>query len=183
MKSTTSRTYEPYAQALLSLGQSNNLIDDFNNDAGLILETLSGSDELKVFFANPAISEETKRAVVDQVFGGKVNGTMQNFIKLLVDRQRADCLDGICQEFQAQVRKLKGAVLAQVTSTVPLNDAQLQGVRDRVASMTGAQQVQVETSIDPELLGGVIIKVGSQVIDASLKNQLRQISFKLAGVT
>jgi F-type H+-transporting ATPase subunit delta len=69
-----------------------------------------------------------------------------------------------------------------VTSTVALNDAQLQAVRDRVASMTGAQQVQVETSIDPELLGGVIIKVGSEVIDASLKTQLRQISFKLAGV-
>jgi F-type H+-transporting ATPase subunit delta len=181
MKSATS-TYEPYAQALLSLGQSNNLVDEFNDNAALVAETLEASDELQAFLANPSVSDGAKRAVVDQVFGGKVNGLMQNFIKLVVDRRRADCLKGICQEFQAQVRKLKGAVLAQVTSTVALNDAQLQAVRDRVASMTGAQQVQVETSIDPELLGGVIIKVGSQVVDASLRTQLRQISFKLAGV-
>jgi F-type H+-transporting ATPase subunit delta len=181
MKST--KSFEPYAEALLSLGQSANLIDSFNDDASVILDTLAGSDELKQFLANPSTKDAAKKTVVDQVFGGKISGNMQNFIKLLVDKRRADGLEGICKEFQSQVRKLKGAVLAQVTSTVALNDAQLQAVRDRVTAMTGAQQVQVETSLDPTLLGGVIIKVDSQVIDASLRGQLRQISFKLAGVS
>jgi F-type H+-transporting ATPase subunit delta len=157
-------------------------MDAFNADVALILETLGESEELKLFLANPFVSEDAKKTAVGQLFGGKVNEMTLSFIKLLVDRRRAVCLEGICSEFQAQVRKLNQVVLAQVSSTVELNDAQKQNVRDRVMAMTNARSVEVETTIDPDLLGGVIIRVGSQIIDASLRGQLRRISYKLAGV-
>jgi len=173
---------EPYAQALLSLGQSNNLLGDFSNDVALILETLDQSEDLKLFLANPFFNEDAKKSALSQLFGGKVNDLILSFMKLLVDRRRAVCMTGICREFQAQVRKLNQIVLAQVTSTVELSDAQKQNIRDRVMAMTNAQSVELETRTDASLLGGVIIKVGSQVIDASLSGQLRRISYKLAGV-
>ncbi|MBD2326533.1 ATP synthase F1 subunit delta [Alkalinema sp. FACHB-956] len=177
----TSDVYEPYAQALLSLGQSNNLVGDFSNDINLILETIGTSDELAQFFENPFIKDDAKKGVIASLFGGKINPFTQNFLQVLIDRRRIVFLAGICKEFQALVRKLNQAVLAEVTSAVELNDGQKQAIRDRVIAMTGARQVDMETSVDSSLIGGVIIKVGSQVIDASLRGQLRRISYRLAG--
>lgn len=179
--SVTSKVYEPYAQALLSLGQSSNCVEAMTDDVSLILETLSGSSELVEFLSNPFVADDKKKTVIAQLFDGKVNAFTVSFLKLLVDRRRSACLPGICKEFQALVRKLNKAVLAEVTSTVPLNESQKQAICDRVKSMTSAQSVDLQTTIDPELIGGVIIKVGSQVIDASLRGQLRRISYKLAG--
>jgi F-type H+-transporting ATPase subunit delta len=179
----TSKVYEPYAQALLSLGQSNNIVNDLSNDVALISETLAGSSELTDFLGNPFVLDDVKKSAIGQLFEGKINPFTLSFLKLLVDRRRALCLPGICAEFKALVRKLNQAVLAEVTSTVELSDAQKQGISERVKNMTNAQSVDLQTTIDPDLIGGVIIKVGSQVIDASLRGQLRRISYQLAGVS
>ncbi len=178
----TSKVYEPYAQALLSLGQSNNIVNDLSNDVALISETLAGSSELTDFLGNPFVLDDVKKSAIGQMFEGKVNGFTLSFLKLLVDRRRAVCLPGICAEFKALLRKLNQAVLAEVTSTVELSDAQKHSISERVKNMTNAQSVDLQTSIDPDLIGGVIIKVGSQVIDASLRGQLRRISYQLAGL-
>jgi F-type H+-transporting ATPase subunit delta len=79
----------------------------------------------------------------------------------------------------ARLRELNQTVLAEVTSAVPLSDAQQQTVREKVQDLTSASQVEIETKIDADLIGGVIIKVGSQVIDASLRGQLRRLGIRL----
>jgi F-type H+-transporting ATPase subunit delta len=78
---------------------------------------------------------------------------------------------------------LNQAVLAEVASAVELTDAQKQSVREKVIAMTSANQVELNTKIDPDLIGGVIIKVGSQVVDASLRGQLRRIGLRLSSAT
>jgi F-type H+-transporting ATPase subunit delta len=124
-----------------------------------------------------------KKAVLNQVFGEAVHPFTRNFLMLLVDRRRILFLQGICEQFQVQLRKLRGTVLAEVTAAVDLNDGQKDAVRQRVVAMTGANQVDLNVSIDPELIGGVIIKVGSQVVDASLRGQLRRISLRLTSAS
>jgi F-type H+-transporting ATPase subunit delta len=175
----TSEVLEPYAQALMSLGQSNNLVDRFGDDVNSILSTLNESSDLQQFIVNPLIKADAKKAVLQQVFGESVHPFTKNFLMLLVDRRRVMFLDGICKQYQVLLRKLKQTVLAEVTSTVDLSDDQKNAIRDRVKTMTGAQQVDLETKLDPELIGGVIIRVGSQVIDASLRGQLRRIGLSL----
>jgi F-type H+-transporting ATPase subunit delta len=172
---------DPYAQALLSLGQSSNLVERFGQDAAYILDVLGSSDELNVFLANPFTDDSIKQTVLKQVFGAQVDPMMQNFLMLLVDKRRVIFLGGICEQYQALMRKLNQTVLAEVTSAVELTEAQKQSIREKVTAMTAARQVDVVTTIDPELIGGVVIKVGSQVIDASLRGQLRRITLKLAG--
>jgi F-type H+-transporting ATPase subunit delta len=175
----TSEVLEPYAQALMSLGQSNNLVDRFGDDVNSILSTLNESSDLQQFIVNPLIKADAKKAVLQQVFGESVHPFTKNFLMLLVDRRRVMFLDGICKQYQVLLRKLKQTVLAEVTSTVDLSDDQKNAIRDRVKTMTGAHQVDLETKLDPELIGGVIIRVGSQVIDASLRGQLRRIGLSL----
>jgi F-type H+-transporting ATPase subunit delta len=177
------KVLDPYAQALLSLGQSNNLVEAFGDDVGLILATLTASEELQQFLESPMANHDAKKGVLKQIFGGQVQPFMENFLMLLVDRGRIQYIFGVCQQYRVLMRKLKGIVLAEVTSTVELTDDQRSQIRQRVQSLTGAAEVEIESTLNPALIGGVVIKAGSQVIDASLKGQLRQISLRLAGLT
>jgi F-type H+-transporting ATPase subunit delta len=107
------------------------------------------------------------------------NASFRNFLLLLVDRKRIYMLDAICQQYLALLRELNQTVLAEVISAVPLSSEQEQAVKERVITMTNAREVELSQKVDPSLIGGVIIKVGSQVIDASLRGQLRRLSLRL----
>lgn len=170
---------EPYAEALMSVAQENNLTEQFGENVAALLNLLNQSPELEDFLSNPIIKGEDKIAVLQRVAGEQLNPYMMNFIKILVDRRRVLFLKGICQQFQELLRKLNQTVLAEVTSAVELNDEQKQAVREKVRTMTSAEQVELDTKIDPDLIGGVIIKVGSQVLDASMRGQLRRIGMSL----
>lgn len=179
----TSEISAPYAQALMSLAKTENLSDRFGEDASGILNLLKESPDLDQFLASPITSLDVKKAVLRQVLGDQVHPHVRNFLLLIVDHRRIAFLGGILKQYQSLLRELNQTALAEVISTVPLNDAQQQTVRDRVIALTGARNVELETTIDPDLIGGVIIKVGSQIIDASLRAQLRRISLRLGSTT
>ena len=170
---------EPYAEALMAIAQQQNLTDRLGEDVAFLLELLESSPELSQFIANPIIKPEATKAVLRQLAGEQVHSYTLNFLMLLVDRRRVPFIESVCKQYQAILRKLNQTVLAEVTSAVELTDEQKQVIRDRVTAMTSAAQVEIETQIDPELIGGVIIKVGSQVVDASLRGQLRRIGIRL----
>lgn len=173
----------PYAQALMSLGQDQSLTDRFGEDATLIGELLRSSDELSQLLENPTANSDLKRSVLQQILGEQVHPYMLSFVMLLVDRGRISLLEGICRSYQELLRELNGAVLAEVTSAVELSESQKESIRQKVLEMTGARQVDLSITLDPELLGGVVIKVGSQIVDASLRGQLRRISLNLSSAT
>lgn len=177
----TAEVAVPYAEALMSVAQSKNLTDQFGEDVRSLLSLLSESEQLRNFIANPFILSEDKKAVINRVIGDDANPYLRNFLLLLVDRKRIILLEPIIQQYLVLLRQLKQIALAEVISAVPLTEAQQQAVKDRVISLTNAREVELETKIDRELIGGVIIKVGSQVIDASLRGQLRRISLRLSG--
>ena len=180
MSVVQSQVLEPYAEALMSLAQSNNITEEIGENMRSVLNLLKDSQDLKDLLANPFIKADVKKAVIDQIVGDQVHTYTRNFFKLLVDRGRILFLEGICQQYLAILRKLNQVVLAEVTSAVELNEAQQQAVKERVQAMTNANQVELEVKLNNELMGGVIIKVGSQVIDASLRGQLRRIGMSLS---
>lgn len=170
---------EPYAEALMSVAQSEDLTDRLGEDVNFLLETLHSSEDLQQFLANPLIQAEAKKAVLRQICQEQLHSYTLNFLMLLVDRRRIFLLAAICQHYQALLRKLNNTVLAEVVSTIELSEAQQQTVAEKVKAMAGAQQVELETNLDQDLIGGVIIKVGSQVLDASIRGQLRRLSNSL----
>ncbi len=171
---------QPYAQALLSMAQAKNLTEDLGGDARTLLSLLAGSQELQGFLANPFVQPRNKQAVLKQILGSGGNQYLQNFLSLLVDRRRIEFLEPILQQYLILLRELNQTVLAEVTSAVPLTAAQQEAIVAKAIALTGARHVEVETRIDRELIGGVVIKVGSQVIDASLRGQLRRLSLRLS---
>lgn len=179
----TGEIFERYAQALMSVAQEHNILEPVGNDVHSLLELLKQSPDLKEFLVNPIYKLETKRAVLTQALGDSVHPYTRNFLLVLVDRRRIMLLEGVCKQFQALLRKLNQTILAEVTSVNELNDEQKQSLKEKVMVMTGARGVELETKLDPELIGGVIIKVGSQVLDASLRGQLRRLSLRLGNVS
>ncbi|MGD1910119.1 MAG: ATP synthase F1 subunit delta [Rivularia sp. (in: cyanobacteria)] len=169
----------PYAEALMSVAQSNNVEDKFDSDVRSLLSLLEESEALRNFFANPFISVEDKKGVVNKILSSDTNPMFRNFLMLLVDRRRIILVEGIAQEYLALLRQLNQIVLAEVISAVPLTDEQQQTIKEKVKSMTNAQQVELNSKIDSYIIGGVIIKVGSQVVDSSLRGQLRRLSLRL----
>jgi F-type H+-transporting ATPase subunit delta len=96
-----------------------------------------------------------------------------------VDRNRVVYLEDVLSQYQVLLRALNRSVLADVITAVDLSEQQRSQIQDRVKGLTGANSVDLVVTIDPSLLGGVIVKVGSQVIDASLRTQLRRIGMQL----
>ncbi|HEY9673547.1 MAG TPA: ATP synthase F1 subunit delta [Waterburya sp.] len=174
---------DPYAEALMSLAQANNLVDRIGEDVAGLLNLLRESPELQQFLGSPIVKAEDKKAVLGRIGGEQFHPYTKNFLNLLVDRRRILFIEGICQQYQALLRKLNQTVLAEVTSAVELSENQQQAVREKAIAMTGAHQIELDTKIDPDLIGGVVIKVGSQLIDASLRGQLRRLGLRLTSAT
>jgi len=174
-----SQVVEPYAQALISVARSNNITEQLGEDVRSVLNLLQSSEQLRDFLANPFVKAEDKKAVLGQVVGESIQPYLRNFLMLLIDRRRILLVEAICQQYLAFLRQLNQTVLAEVTSAVELTEIQQQSVREKVIAMTNAQQVELDTKLDPDLIGGVIIKVGSQIVDASLRGQLRRLSLRL----
>lgn len=175
----SSEIVEPYAEALMSLAQSQDLTDQIGQDINSLLSVLGESEELRRFLASPLVKAEVKKSVLQQIAGEQLHPYVLNFLMLLVERRRILFLEGICKQYQALLRKLNQTVLAEVISTVELTEEQQQTITQKVQRMTGAERIELETSINPDLIGGVIIKVGSQVLDASIRGQLRRITNSL----
>ncbi len=175
----SSEVGEPYAQALMSLAQQQNLTNQFGDTFRSLSSLVAESREFKDFILNPVIKGEDKKAVLKQVMGNDANPYLVNFMMLLVDKRRIVFLESIMEQYLNLLRKLNQTVLAEVTSATELNDEQKNKVVEKVKAIAEARDVELKTSVDPDLIGGVIIKVGSKVIDASLRGQLRRISISL----
>lgn len=180
---TLTEIAEPYAQALMSVAKSNNLTDQIGEDTQSLLALTKESEDLRTMLDSPVIEASKKKAVLRQVVGDQIHPFTLNILLLLVDRGRIMLLPEVCKQYQELLRQLKQAVLAEVTSAIELNHEQKEAIKQKVMAVTQAQQVELETSVDPDLLGGVVIKVGSQVIDASLRGQLRRIGVRLGTAT
>ena len=179
----SSQVAEPYAQALMSVAETHNLMESLGEDIRSLLALLTESEELQLFMTNPVVQGADKYAVLQRIIGDRGNPYLTNFLKLLVDKGRAPFLVTICQQFLTLLRQKTNTILAEVTAAQELTDEQRHAVSEKVRELAGADSVEIQTTVDASLIGGVIIKVGSQVFDASLRGQLRRIGLSLGSAS
>jgi F-type H+-transporting ATPase subunit delta len=176
----SSEIAEPYTQALMSLAQSNGLTEQFGESCRSLVSLFEESPEFREFIANPIVKDNDKKSVLRRVMGEGENPYLMNFLMLLVDKRRIVFLEAIVKQYLKLLRDLNQVVLAEITSAKELTEEQKQAVIEKVKAIGNARNVEIQTTIDPNLLGGVIIKVGSQVLDASIRGQLRRIRMSLS---
>ncbi|HIK37613.1 MAG: ATP synthase F1 subunit delta [Geminocystis sp.] len=178
-RSITAEVVEPYAEALMSVAQAHNIVQDIGAQVRELKNIFQQCQDLCQFLASPLIKATDKKEVIRKAFGGQVHPFLLNFLLLLVDRRRIGFAQAIFDEYLGVLRRLNNTVLAEVTAAVTLSDGQREALVNKIRSLTGAQAVELETRVDPSLMGGIIIKIGSQVYDASVRGQLRRLGFAL----
>ena len=173
----------PYAEALLQIGTQQHIRDDLAADAEAVLALWKSSPALREAIGSPILAPETKKAVITALFQekGVVKQTASlNLLKLLADRQRIGLMGTVFERFLELYRKAKGIALAQVTSATPLTEAQEEQLKQKVQAMAGSDAVDCSITVDPSLIGGLIVRIGSQVVDASMAGQVRRLGLSLA---
>ena len=177
----------PYAEALLQIGNQHGTSDDLAADAKAVLALWTSSEaaasSLRDALSSPVLEPNTKKAVITALFQEKevVKQTASlNLLKLLADRQRINLMGAVFERFLELYRKAKGIALAQVTSATPLTPEQEQQLKQKVRTMAGSASVDCSITVDPSLIGGLIVRIGSQVVDASLAGQVRRLGLSLA---
>ena len=144
-------------------------------------EMLQANANLREVFANPTIALEQKRGVLNRLIDmAKPRATTANFLKVLLQNQRLTELDEINRKFAQFLDERAGMIAAKVTTAraVP-QDAQAK-LHDKLATMTG-KKVRIDFATDPEIIGGLVTRIGSTVYDGSVRSQLQQIKQKMAG--
>ena len=169
-----------YAKALFEIGSEKRELDKIGADIKSLAAAMKASSELASVLSSPAIRRSERRKVVDalvQRIG--VAAMTKNFVELLLDHERFAALPSIARELDAMIEAKAGRVHAEVTSAKPLDPAQVAQITAALEKLSG-KKVTVAKREDPELLGGVVAKVGDTVYDYSLRNQLAQLRDQLS---
>jgi F-type H+-transporting ATPase subunit delta len=176
MSIVVSKVAVPYAEALLDLAKSSDSLKETTNDMNIISQFLANSNDLKKFLGNPLIVREAKKNVVKDILGEQISGSTLKFVLLLVDRNRISLLEGVAQKFLELSYKEESIEIAKVTSSVQLSAQQQKNLAEKLKVITGAKQIKLALKVEPQLIGGFTVEIGSKLIDTSIRGQLRQIS-------
>ena len=176
MSIVLNKVAEPYAEALLDLAKSTGSLKETTNDMNIVSQFLVNSSDLKKFLASPVITREAKRNVVKDVLGEQIAASTLKFLLLLIDRNRIALVDEIAQRYLELSYKQESIEIAKVISSIQLSGQQQQNLAEKLKTITGAKQIKLALKVDPNLIGGFTVEIGSQYIDTSIRGQLRQIS-------
>ncbi|GAB0115374.1 F0F1 ATP synthase subunit delta [Acidisoma sp. C75] len=170
-----------YATALFDHAEEMGWLDRVIEEMDALGRLIDESAEFRAFLANPLIDiqESTKavRAVLaEQGFGSIV----QNFVGVIAQNRRLFFLRSIVQGFADLVDKKRGVVRAEVVSAHPLTEVQSTQLRARLTEL-GYGRVQIHQSVDPSLLGGLVVKLGARLYDTSLKSRLQRLQYAMKG--
>jgi len=171
-----SKVAEPYAAALLDLAKSSDSLRETTNDMNVVSQFLANSSDLKKFLGNPLITKNAKKNVVKDILSEQIGASTLNFLLLLIDRGRVQVLESIAQKFLELSYKEESIEIAKITSSIQLSAQQQKDIAEKLKGITGAKQIKLALKVDPQLIGGFTIEIGSKFIDTSIRGQLNQMS-------
>ena len=164
-----------YAKAILSLNDAK-----IGADLRSLAKAMNESAELRGALSNPAIRKDDRRKVIDELLSRiGASPLTKNTVYLLLDGERLASVPAISRELDAMIEAKSGRVSAEVVSARPLDVTQLSQITAALEKLSG-KKVTVSKREDPELLGGVVAKLGDTVYDGSLRSQLRNLRDQLA---
>lgn len=167
-----SRAAIRYAKAILSFALEQQKEVDVNNDMLLVGNTIQDSKELQLLLNSPVLKTELKKSALKEIFESKTSALTIGLINLLIDNKRLPILGEVAKKYNVIYDSLKGIEVAKVTTAIPLTEDLNQQVLRKVIEITG-KQATIESIINPDIIGGFILRVGDFQYDASIANKLQ----------
>jgi F-type H+-transporting ATPase subunit delta len=166
-----------YAGALFGAAREQGRVDPVQRDLAMLAEALEQTPELQAFLANPQVDPPSKAAVLDEVSEG-ADELVRNFLRLVSEKGRAGELAEIAADFQALVDEAEGRLSVQLITAHVLSDEEASAIVRRIEEASG-RTVEATRSVDPQLLGGLILQAGSLRADASVRGRLNRLRREL----
>jgi ATP synthase F1 delta subunit len=167
-----------YARALFEVATEHDQLDEIHEQLGQFADAMSESRQLAVFFFSPYFSVQEKKEGLERAVRG-ADPAMTNFLQALIERHRMPAIYRIRAEFDALWREARRLLPVRVTSAIALDDSLVQEIGDRIGQQV-AREVELSSEVDPDILGGIVLRVGNVVMDASIKNRLEQLRKQVA---
>ncbi|MEI9899265.1 MAG: F0F1 ATP synthase subunit delta [Hyphomicrobium sp.] len=169
---TTSGVAGRYASAVFDLARENGELDAVDQDLGKFQAMLDQSEDLKRLVSSPAFAAaDQDRALKAVMDWAAVGATTSNFLRVLARNRRLFAAEDIIRGFRQQLALHRGELQAEVQSAQPLNEQQIGALKETLKSSYG-KDVRLNAKVDPSLLGGLVVKVGSRMFDSSLRTKL-----------
>ncbi|SEM47269.1 ATP synthase F1 subcomplex delta subunit [Sphingomonas gellani] len=165
-----------YAYALFALAEESKAIDRVEQSLLQVRDALNGSADLRDLTHSPLVTRaDATRAVIATADQLGLDATTRSFLGVLAENRRLDQLPAIVRAFRQLASRHRGEQTAEVTSAHPLSDDQVAELKQQLRVRVG-RDVAVELSVDPELLGGLVVRIGSQMIDSSIRTRLNSLA-------
>lgn len=172
-----------YATALFELARDKNQLDQVAADLTAFQQMLNEADDLKRLVKSPVFSAEAQKkavaAIAQQAGFGQVTS---NLLHVVARNRRLSAIEDIIKGFKSLLASHRGEVTAEATSAVPLSDEQREALRATLKDVAG-QDIELITKVDPSILGGLVVKIGSRQIDDSLRTKLNKMKTRMKEVS
>jgi F-type H+-transporting ATPase subunit delta len=169
-----------YATALFELARDNKAIDAVKKDLDQFDALANGSADLNRLVRSPVFgADEQLKALSAILAKAGITGLAANFLRVITTNRRLFAVRDMIRAYRALVARHKGEVTAQVTVAEKLNDKNLDALKSALKSVTGGKDIDLEVEVDPAIIGGLIVKVGSRMVDSSLRTKLNSIKFAM----
>lgn len=164
-----------YAKSLFVLSKEKQQLDAVYNDMVLINDSIKGSKEFSLMLKSPIITSDKKEKIINLIFGGKLSEITSTFINLIVKKGREEHLAEVAVAFIDAYNKENHVAIATLTSAVELDKSSIDKIKNLLLSIDGNTSVQLETKVNPKLLGGFVLKYGDKLLDYSIQRKLHLI--------
>jgi F-type H+-transporting ATPase subunit delta len=172
---TVGGTAARYATALFELAQEADQIDAVQADLDRFDALHTESEDLRRLVRSPVFSADEQLKAISAVLDrAGISGLTSNFIRLVAQNRRLFAVSGMIRAFRALVARSRGEMTAEVTVAEPLSDARLEEVKQALREIT-SKEVNLQVKVDPKIIGGIIVQLGSRMVDASLRTKLTAI--------
>jgi F-type H+-transporting ATPase subunit delta len=168
-----------YAEAAFEIGRADRTLDGWERDLSRLRDALA-DEELRSLVEHPAVPYTDKERVLRRVVGD-VTPEALNLVLLMVRRGRPGAIDAMVDHFAALVRRHRGVSLAEVRTALPLDEAQRTSVMQRLHELTG-DEIEINEVVDEALIGGITVRIGDRLYDASVRNRLERLRARLTAV-
>jgi F-type H+-transporting ATPase subunit delta len=162
-----------YGRSLFQVAQEQGKLDELREQLGQFADALEQHRELAVFFFSPYFSSQEKRDALDTLLDG-ADEIFVNFLALLIENHRMPVIFRIRHEYERLWDEENRTLPVQITSAIALDDATTESLGKTIGERAG-RKVTLAARVDPDILGGIIIRVGNSILDASIRNRLEQL--------
>jgi len=165
-----------YAKSLLDLAVEKGQLEQVHTDMLYLQQLTKDSREFLSLLRSPIVSADKKQSIIDAVTAGKIGELTAAFTKLLVNKGREGELPEIAGAFSKQYKDKKGIHTIKLTTATPVSDEVKNSIVAQVKKTSDMQNIELETTVDPNIIGGFVLQAGDKLVDASIAYDLKEIS-------